>query len=391
VRLTGARVALTVERSRRLDVSVRNGRIESFGSSTPHLFEFDLSGHLLLPGLINSHDHLEFNLYPRLAAGPHPNYIAWAAAVYRPDSALMKRQLAIAKAIRLVWGGLKNLISGVTTVAHHNPYEPKVFNVAFPVRVVRRYGWGHSTHFSPDLPKRYSDTPRKWPFLVHAAEGTCANAAAEIHTLDKAGLLADRTVLIHGVALDPTGARMLRRRQVSLVWCPSSNLFTLGQTMRSDVLRSGLTVALGTDSALTGEGDLIDELRVARTLGEATPKRLFEMVTTTAARVLRLSHGEGQISEGGVADLVAVADRGGKPSDALQEMNPELVILGGKIKLLSRRLAERLPRRRKIGLEPVSIEGRGDYLVDANIAELYASVASELGDSFRLAGKRVSL
>jgi cytosine/adenosine deaminase-related metal-dependent hydrolase len=355
------------------------------------LFEFDLSGHLLLPGLINSHDHLEFNLYPRLATGPHPNYMAWAAAVYQPDSAFVKQQLAIPKAIRLVWGGLKNLLSGVTTVAHHNPYEPKVFNVAFPVRVVRRYGWAHSTHFSPDLTQRYSDTPRGWPFLVHAAEGTCAKAAAEIRTLDEAGLLTDRTVLIHGVALDLTGAKLLRRRRTSLVWCPSSNLFTIGQTMRGDLLRSGLTIALGTDSALTGEGDLIDELRVAGTFGGMTPKRLFDMVTTVAARVLQLRRGEGRIVEGGVADLVAVADKGGKPADALSEMNPELVVLGGRIKLLSRRLGEQLPRRRKAGLEPVSIEGRGDYLVDANIAELYASVASELGTNFRLAGKRVSL
>jgi cytosine/adenosine deaminase-related metal-dependent hydrolase len=161
--------------------------------------------------------------------------------------------------------------------------------------------------------------------------------------------------------------------------------------MRGDVLRSGLTIALGTDSALTGEGDLIDELRVAGTFGEATPRRLFDMVTTVAARVLQLRRGEGRIVEGGVADLVAVADKGGKPADALSEMNPELVVLGGRIKLLSRRLAEQVPRRRKVGLEPVSIEGRGDYLVDASVAELYASVASELGANFRLAGKRVSL
>jgi cytosine/adenosine deaminase-related metal-dependent hydrolase len=391
MKLIGARVALTADKARRLDLSIRNGRILSFNSGAADPFELDLSDHLVLPGLINSHDHLEFNLYPRLAKGPHANYVEWAAAVYQPDSPLLKQQFGIPKAIRLVWGGLKNLLSGVTTVAHHNLYEPKVFGVGFPVRVVRRYGWEHSLHFSPDCAQGYADTPRKWPFLVHAAEGTCDKAAAEIRSLEEAGLLSSRTVLIHGVALDRNGMKLLRRHSTSLIWCPSSNLFTLGQTLSSYVLRSGLTISLGTDSALTGEGDLIDELRIARGIGEVGPKRLFDMVTTTAAAVLRLNRGEGGIVEGGIADLIALASERDRPAEAIKEMNPELVVLGGRIKLLSKRLATRLPRRRKLGLEPLSIEGRGDYLVDAKISELYASVASQLGAHFKLAGKRVSI
>jgi cytosine/adenosine deaminase-related metal-dependent hydrolase len=391
MKLIGARVALTADKARRLDLSIRNGRIRSFNSSAVDPFELDLSGYLILPGLINSHDHLEFNLYPRLAKGPHANYVDWAAEVYQPDSLLLKQQLGIPKAIRLVWGGLKNLLSGVTTVAHHNPYEPKVFGVGFPVRVVRRFGWGHSLHFSPDCAKNYTDTPRKWPFLMHAAEGTCDKAAAEVQTLDEAGLLSARTVLVHGVALDRNGVKLLRQRSTSLIWCPSSNLFTLGQTLNRNVLRSGLTISLGTDSALTGEGDLIDELRIARGIGGVGSKRLFEMVTTTAAAVLCLNRGEGEIMEGGIADLIALASQHDRPADAIKEMKPELVVLGGRIKLLSKRLANRLPQRRKLGLEPLSIEGRGDYLVDAKISELYASVASQLGAHFKLAGKRVSI
>ena len=90
-----------------------------------------------MPGLINAHDHLEFNLYARLGRGPYPNAGAWARDVYLPNESPVQEQLRIPKGIRLIWGGLKNLLSGVTTVCHHNPRELAVFDRNFPVRVVK--------------------------------------------------------------------------------------------------------------------------------------------------------------------------------------------------------------------------------------------------------------
>src|SRR5205085_8860792 len=114
--LHGARVALGPDRAEKLDIEIRNGKIQSIGEPRKGREVLDLTGQLILPGLINAHDHLEFNLYPRLGRGPYPNAGAWSRNVYRPDESPIREQLAISKSTRLVWGGLKNLLNGVTTV-----------------------------------------------------------------------------------------------------------------------------------------------------------------------------------------------------------------------------------------------------------------------------------
>jgi cytosine/adenosine deaminase-related metal-dependent hydrolase len=389
VRLTGARVAFGATSAERVDLEILRGRIQPFGSCTDRGPEVNLDGHLILPGLINCHDHLEFNLFSRLGQGPYANAKAWAEEIYHPDRSPVKEHLAVPKASRLVWGGLKNLLSGVTTVAHHNPYQAAVFENGFPVRVVKRFGWAHSLHFSSDVVSRYRASPRRWPFVIHAAEGTDASAATEIEELDRAGILSSRTVLIHGVAIDCGWLETLVQRRTALVWCPSSNLFTLSQTLRPEVLRSGLCIGLGTDSALTCQGDLACELGVARQAACLSAADVYPMVTVQAAQVLRLKQGEGEIREHGIADLLAVPNRGQTPAEALQEFCPALVILGGRIQLVSTELAARMDPALTRHLQKVELEGRGAWLVNVDVAVLHALTKATLGPNFRLAGRTV--
>ncbi|HTB15658.1 MAG TPA: amidohydrolase family protein [Bryobacteraceae bacterium] len=386
--LTGARIARTAASAEHLDLHISRSRIQKEGRSGPHL---DLSGHLILPGLINSHDHLEFNLFPRLGRGPYPNATAWAEDIYHPDRSPVKEHLAIPKPVRLAWGGLKNLLSGVTTVANHNPYEAEVFENNFPVRVVKRFGWAHSIRFSPDLISRYQAVSKRWPFLIHAAEGTDACAASEVHELERKRVLGRRTVLIHGVGIDDEALKILQRRRASVVWCPSSNLFTLSQTLRPEVLRSGLPVSLGTDSALTCQGDLAGEIRVARKSACLAAEDVYPMVTTAAASILSLTRGEGEIREGSIADLLAVPDSGQNPAEALQDFCPSLVILGGKIQLVSKNLAPRIDSMLLRNFQSIELEGRGSWLVNANISHLHAAVEAVLGPRFQLAGRTVRI
>jgi len=383
--LTGARVALSATQWERLDLSICGARIR-FGEKKAAGPRVDLTGFLILPGLINAHDHLEFNLFPRLGRGPYPNAGAWAKDIYDPGEPPVCDHLKLPKPLRLRWGGIKNLLCGVTSVLHHNPWHP-VFERGFPVRVIRRFGWSHSLGFANDVAADWARTPPGAPFLIHAGEGTDAAAVREVHLLDAAGVLRPETVVVHGVALDDSGIELMRARGAALVWCPTSNCFTLGATLPEPVLDSGIPIALGTDSALTAAGDLIDEIEAA--LVHTSPERLFGMLTEVPARVLRLGSGEGTIREGGIADFLVVRDRGQFPAEALIGLRPEIVLVGGRFGLVSVALAERLPPLSP-RLHPLEVDGRGRFLVACDAPAMLEAARSVLGPGLRLAGKAVA-
>ena len=324
--------------------------------------ELDLSGLQILPGLINAHDHLEFALFPRLGRGPYANATEWARDIYHPERDPVRRHLQVPKPLRLIWGGLRNLLAGVTTVSHHDPYHP-VFEGDFPVRVLRNYGWAHSFAFTEDVRACFDATPAGAPFLIHLGEGTDTAAAREIFQLHELGALTDRTVLVHAVALDKDGWNLVKRAGAAVIWCPRSNLFTLGRTLAPETIASGVPVALGTDSPLTTEGDFLDELKHAS--GAVDPY--------ASRSILRLP---------ARPDDWIAARALGEP--------PELVVIDGQIRLVSARLATSLPPDLRSKFHELSLANRPNVLVRWNIPQLIAETRSRLGEEIRLAGRSIA-
>jgi cytosine/adenosine deaminase-related metal-dependent hydrolase len=386
--IEGARVAVSSAEFAHRSLSIRGERIIFAPIPPADKCTLDLQKYVILPGLINAHDHLELNLFPKLGRGHYPNALTWARDIYRPDERPVKRHLGVPKDLRLRWGGIKNLLSGVTTVAHHNDFHPVLRDPTFPVRVISRYGWAHSIDFSPDWKIRFEKTPRNQPFIIHAGEGTDSAASLEIETLAQAGALNRSTILVHGVGLNRNGLGILQRAGSSLVWCPSSNHFTLGESLHRHIIESGIRIVLGSDSALTAAGDLLDELRFAQKSTDA--HRLYKMVTLEAARILQLPFGFGQIRDDGPADLLVMKDTGRTPAATLLHNYPELVISRGRIALVSLTVAALCPPSRLAHLEPITVEGRGTYLIAEKVRNLLARTANMLDDSVRLAGKAIA-
>jgi hypothetical protein len=274
----------------------------------------------LRPGLINAHDHLHRNHYGRLGCPPYGNAYEWGEDIHVRFRDVIAHARATPRREALVHGAWKNLAAGVTTVVHHDAWET-AFDEAFPIRVAR-IGTAHSLGLEPHV----DGGDRPW--AMHVAEGTDQRTADEVRELDRRSLLTSALLAVHVVGADDDGVRRLRERGPAIVWCPSSNMFLFGATARADLLAPGIDVLVGSDSLLTGQGSLLDELRVARELGLLSDERLLDAVGRTAAR--RLGLPEPSLECGAPADLAVFR----RPVLEATEADVALVIVAGVPRVL---------------------------------------------------------
>jgi cytosine/adenosine deaminase-related metal-dependent hydrolase/SAM-dependent methyltransferase len=399
IRLTGTRCALGPDAAAPASVSIVgkyihsirnrswiNRRIDDKSESS-----VDLSGYLLLPGLINAHDHLEFSLFPNIGNGPYQNSAEWAHDIHSTRASLIAQHRNVPRPISLWWGAIRNLLCGVTTVCHHNPVTPELASSEFPIRVVSDFGWAHSLALEPQLASKFAESDADLPFIIHAAEGVDEASTQEIFELDRMRVLDQRTVLVHGLACTPEGVSLINRRFAALILCPTSNGFLFDRAPSLAFIRSLDSVALGSDSPLTAAGDLLDEVAFAHSLIGLDADSLYGMVTNRAADVLRLRRGEGRLWPGSVADVVGVRDLGLSPAETLVQLTieqVELVIVGGRLQLASPSILARLPLALREGLELLEVDGHQRW-VRAPIEELLAGAEEFLGNDLRVGGKRV--
>ena len=101
-----------------------------------------------------------------------------------------------------------------------------------------------------------------------------------------------RTVIIHGIGLSDEDIAAMLLQGCGIVWCPASNLYLFGKTAPVEKMIGKMPIALGSDSTLTGSISLFDEMRVAQKVKQLASRCVVDLVTSSAAKMLRLNKGE---------------------------------------------------------------------------------------------------
>jgi cytosine/adenosine deaminase-related metal-dependent hydrolase/ubiquinone/menaquinone biosynthesis C-methylase UbiE len=395
LQLTNVRMSLGPATWKDGAILVEGGHIafirEDIDASAPSL---DLHDYVLLPGLINAHDHLEFGLFPKLGrpagAPSYRNSPEWGKEIHQVHADIIERYKQIPKKTQIWWGAIRNLLCGVTTVCHHNPLHADMALADFPVRVLSRFGWSHSLAVDPHLAEKFQATPSDHPFILHAAEGIDEESRNEISELDRMHLLDERTVLVHGLACTALEIDLINRRHASLVVCPTSNRYLFAKALSRDMLTSIERIALGSDSPITADGDLLDEIRYLFTEVGLHESTIFKMVTTNAADIFHLRESQGRIEEFGFADLIAVRNRHNTPAGTASNLSfgdVELVLLAGVVQMASPHLYERLPHDLRLGMELVEVAGHRRW-IRAYLQPLFETAERTLGENNLLLGGR---
>ncbi|HVR89190.1 MAG TPA: amidohydrolase family protein [Candidatus Limnocylindria bacterium] len=191
-----------------------------------------------------------------------------------------------------------------------------------------RIGYAYAPRFAlsctPELLEAVAEITKRLGLLIHthSNENTDERALIEVATgrapaayLDDMGLVNERSVIAHGVNLDPTEVRLLRERKASISHCPSSNLKLGSGIADIRALRNaGITVGIGADGAACNNRlDGFDELRLAALLaaslhgpGAITAHDALAMGTRDGAKALRLDGEIGTLEVGKKADVIVL-------------------------------------------------------------------------------------
>lgn len=329
-------------------------------AAIPDPLTLELNGATVLPGFINSHDHLDFNLYPALGNPPYSSYVQWGKDIQSRFAAEIHAVQQVPQPLQVLWGQYKNVLNGFTTVVNHGA---RLAAENEPAQVYQDCDCLHSPAFEKNWRLKLNRPFRRKPVVIHAGEGTDKAAHDEISALTRANFFRRTLIAVHGVAMDAVQARSF----AALVWCPASNYFSLGKTADIAALRQQTRLLFGTDSTLTASWHAAEHFALAKKQVRET--ELLEMLTSNAAALWKLPV-KGTIAPGMEADILVC--RSGDPFDGSPY---ELVLQRGKVQLLAQNLLNQLPSPGKASFEKIILRG-AERWVPAGLAALVQQIRS---------------
>jgi len=349
-------------------IHIEGGKIKSIASnekllpsnlSGEHLY---FNGALAFPGLINSHDHLDFDLFPHTGNRIYKSYTEWGADIQSNNRKSIDAILSIPKEIRIQWGVYKNLLSGITTVVNHGEWlnlDKPVINIFQDCYSLHSLAGDRSWKLKLNRP-----FVENQPFVIHAGEGTDKISVEEINELIRWNLFKRKLVAVHGVSMNAQQAKAFE----ALIWCPASNEFLYGKTAAIDILKHKTAILFGTDSTLTASWNIWDQLRLARNKNLVTDAELFDMLNVIPAKIWNMNE-IGQVANDHWADIVIAKQKDTIGRwDSFYNLNPEnllLILHHGNIRLFDAELFDQVKENNISTTEfsNIYINGIGKYVL----------------------------
>lgn len=342
------------------DVYVDGGRIAAIGGPEQKAKRrLDATGMLVMPGLINLHDHLR-DLTPGIRLGEGLKLDAMLRRFWELSRAAGPDEYRVGAAL----GTAKLLKSGVTSVVDHlypfhrpglteasiegysatgirwfmargimtRPYRPICESSRRALKAIEGLADGlvpkerlfvAPVSFRQAIPSEYVHARRLADRIglrlyTHVAETPSEIAmirkehgARPVELLHRIGFAGSDTTLVHCVYLSADEIRMLARSGASVVHCPSNHMrLAKGVSPVPKLLAAGANVGMGID----GMDDLFAEMRQEVLMqglhhsnpGVVPPQTSLEMATARGAIALGLGDELGRIEVGRRADLVCV-------------------------------------------------------------------------------------
>ena len=142
------------------------------------------------------------------------------------------------------------------------------------------------------------------------------------------GVLTERTLCIHAVQVDGTDIDRLADSGAAVAHCPLSNqAHHHGAAPLGALLEAGIRLGLGTDSEVSvGRPDLLAEARAARSLAGSTADAVIELCTLGGARALGLSGETGSLRTDKWGDCVVIRAR-----NAVERCSPAELALASSL------------------------------------------------------------
>ena len=344
------------------------------GNSHANRLHFDDA--IVLPGLINSHDHLDFNLFPRLGNLIYESYIDWGSDIQKQDKKTIEKILEIPKHLRVQWGIYKNLLNGVTTVVHHGEYlqiENPIIDVFQSCYSLHSVGREKNWKLKLNMP-----FAKHQPYVLHVGEGTNKESCEEINQLIHWNLFKRQLIGVHGVSMSFQQAKAFK----ALIWCPDSNFFLLGATAAIDQLKKQTKILFGTDSTVSASWNLWEQLRLARKTKLLSDGELIDTLTVSPASTWKLN-APGRMNKGNKADiLIARIKDHDDLINGFFQVNPAdilAVFKRGQIVLLDESLYQQGQQCLTNDFTKVYIDGYCKYL-KGNLAGLVKEIKIHLPD-----------